>query len=163
MKLPENYAYIFFPKGVEELKAYFYASIDGEFIENFNYNNVLGVKNFVSAALGAYFELLLPYKEALLIAPKSLKTSLSQSLKVANLIWHKAQDKSLDINYYSKRVILARIYQVVYEEFLQEKSGMLMQDFIEQQIAKATKLAKVKHNIQAKIKRVPFLRLLIKN
>jgi ubiquinone biosynthesis protein COQ9 len=157
MSLPENYAYIFFPQGLVELKGYFYTMINKEFMANLGQRDTEKTTDFVNAALCAYFALLVPYKESLIMAPKGLM--LGQAFEVANLIWQQAKDKSLDINYYTKRIILAIIYKAAYEEFLWQKSGLPMKDFIDKQIAKTGALAKV----QAKIKALPFLRLLIKN
>ena len=79
--------------------------------ENIEVNS--GTTHTVKSLIYKHFEHLSLYKNAEFAAIQScshLPDKLSFPLQLSNLIWELAGDTSTDMNYYSKRLILAGIY-----------------------------------------------------
>lgn len=54
--------------------------------------------------------------------PQNLPTTLSQIYKISDEIWYLAGDRSIDINWYTKRHMLTKVYCLTELYMLQDKS-----------------------------------------
>ena len=76
----------------------------------------------------------------------SAKNALTNSYKVADLMWKMAGDKSTDYNFYTKRFILGKIYLRVMAVFINDNSENLDKTIkiLDSELAKVARFAKAK-------------------
>jgi ubiquinone biosynthesis protein COQ9 len=63
-----------------------------------------------------------PQAMALGLQPKNLTTTLQQISSISDEIWKLSGDQSTDINWYTKRALLSKIYVLTETYMLQDKS-----------------------------------------
>ena len=82
-----------------------------------------------------------------LILPQNLLFTNKLLFKVCDEIWFLAGDKSLDFNYYSKRIILMNIYStgIIYWVFDKSPKKIKSNEFISKQIKNVSKIGKFKY------------------
>ena len=82
-----------------------------------------------------------------LILPQNLLFTNKLLFKVCDEIWFLAGDKSLDFNYYSKRIILMNIYStgLIYWIFDKSPKKIKSNEFISKQIKNVSKIGKFKY------------------
>ena len=82
-----------------------------------------------------------------LILPQNLLFTNKLLFKVCDEIWFLAGDKSLDFNYYSKRIILMNIYStgLIYWVFDKSPKKIKSNEFISKQIKNVSKIGKFKY------------------
>ena len=59
---------------------------------------------------------------ALGLHPSNIKTTLGHLNSISDEIWHLSGDKSTDMDYYAKRIMLMKIYVATETFMLQDKS-----------------------------------------
>jgi ubiquinone biosynthesis protein COQ9 len=171
--LDRKYGYILFSNGLEEIAAYFNEIINENFLfklSDLDLSN-LKIREKIQIILMKRLEIILSHKQAIrqLYAFYQFLPRVSQSLKehwkVADIIWNKCNDLSTDYNYYTKRLILARIHQASIAYMLSEANCDLSElvEFVQEKISKVMEFEKHKSNLKKKLKTIPFVRLLIKS
>ena len=82
--------------------------------------------------------------------PKNLLISKKLLFKISDEIWHLAGDKSLDFNYYSKRLILMKIYFSSFKFWIRDDSDKKINSkkYIDQQFLMTSKIGKYKYKIK---------------
>ena len=146
-----------FPNGIESI------------IENFNFLinekldkisnkklEKLRVNEKITKLILTRLEILENYKNGLINLNSYLlrngKIIISNKLlfKVADFIWNLAGDRSLDFNYYSKRLILMKVYLFSFNYWLRDESKdfNLTKRFTENQIRNVLKIGMIKKNIK---------------
>ena len=82
-----------------------------------------------------------------LILPQNFLFTNKLLFKVCDEIWFLAGDKSLDFNYYSKRIILMNIYStgLIYWIFDKSPKKIKSNEYISKQIKNVSKIGKFKY------------------
>jgi len=149
-----RYLASFFPKGINDVFLYLNEMISLK-LRNQTKEKLkkLSVSEKIKFLLLKRLELLdkekINYKVVLryLILPKNLLFTSNLLFKICDEIWFLAGDKSLDFNYYSKRMILMNIYStgLIYWVFDKSPNKLKSQKFIDKQIKNVSKIGKVKY------------------
>jgi ubiquinone biosynthesis protein COQ9 len=77
--------------------------------------------------------------------PKNLSFSFKQSYQFANLAWYEIGDKSTDYNFYTKRILLAKIYFRILLQFSKNNSITDNLSYFDNQISNIFRFVKVKN------------------
>ncbi|MCE3254588.1 MAG: hypothetical protein K0R25_82 [Rickettsiaceae bacterium] len=82
--------------------------------------------------------------------PKNLRFALTNSYKAADLMWNLAGDNATDFNFYTKRLILAKIYIRVLICFARDESrdNQKTMNLLDQEIEKVMKFGAFKHKLK---------------
>jgi ubiquinone biosynthesis protein COQ9 len=169
----KKYGYILFSNGLEEIAHYFNEIINDKLISQIDNLDLANVKirEKIQIMLMQRLQIILSHKQAVrqLNAfyqfPPRIAKGLKEHWKVADIIWQKCNDTSTDYNYYSKRLILARIHQTSITYILSAANCDLieLEEFVQNKINKVMEFEKTKSNLKKKLKNIPFIRLLIKS
>ncbi|KAJ3302612.1 Ubiquinone biosynthesis protein coq9, mitochondrial [Blyttiomyces sp. JEL0837] len=122
-----------FPRGGVELVEYFVRRTTGEVreeMEKMGKEKLNGMKVTAKVRLGVTLRLekLKPYVGkwaealALMAQPQNVPTALENLAEVVDEIWYMAGDRSFDMNYYSKRALLAGVYSSTELYMTQDKT-----------------------------------------
>ncbi len=82
--------------------------------------------------------------------PKNMSCAFKNSYKTADLMWKLAGDSATDFNFYSKRIILAKIYIRVLFYFVKDESENYYKtlDFLDSQIEKVMQFTAFKFKVK---------------
>ena len=164
-----DYGYLYFYKGISDLAIYFDHYINQQvaiLLDNLILPDRLSEK--ISFIIQARLNILYPYKNSLrrLIGYYLMPNNCAQGLKnlwqITDRIWHSCGDKSVDLNYYSKRATLALVYNTTQRFWLDDYS-INQQDthlFLQRRLNDVHNFGKNKQLLMQKIKSTPFVRLL---
>ncbi|MFT4717755.1 MAG: ubiquinone biosynthesis protein COQ9 [Rickettsiales bacterium] len=83
--------------------------------------------------------------------PKNLSFILQKSYKFSDLVWYEIGDKSTDYNFYSKRILLSKIYLKTFSFFSKNNSVDKSLLYFDSQIQNVLKFSKVKSEIKEMI------------
>ena len=74
--------------------------------------------------------------------------------KIADEIWFLAGDKSTDYNYYTKRIILMKVYAITFSFFVFDNSKDLerTKKFLDKEISAVLKFGSLKNKLKKSIK-----------
>ena len=149
-----RYLSSFFPKGINDVLLYFNEMI-GLNLQGLTKLKLkkLSVSEKIKFLLFSRLEILekekINFKPLLryLILPQNLLFTNKLLFKVCDEIWFLAGDKSLDFNYYSKRIILMNIYStgLIYWVFDKSPKKIKSNEFISKQIKNVSKIGKFKY------------------
>ncbi|XP_077503370.1 ubiquinone biosynthesis protein COQ9, mitochondrial [Amblyomma americanum] len=139
-----------FPGGSLDLITYFYLSSNDELehqlagiAQKSDRRAVTKEKSaFIQDAVWKRLLLLEPYKDTwvqalgILALPQNVPVAVSNLGDLLNIIWYHAGDMSTDMSWYSKRAVLAALYQSSELVFLQDKSfdNAQTQEFLNRRI-----------------------------
>ena len=146
-----------FPNGIEGVIENFNFLINEELDKTANKKlDKLRVNEKITKLILTRLEILENYKNGLINLNSYLlrngKIIISNKLlfKVADFIWNLAGDRSLDFNYYSKRLILMKVYLFSFNYWLRDESKdfNLTKRFTENQIRNVLKIGMIKKNIK---------------
>ncbi|MES2676981.1 MAG: COQ9 family protein [Pseudomonadota bacterium] len=151
-----------FENGCEDLADFFIRTIDEKMQEaaigvDFGAMKIRDkIKNLVKIRLKINQE----YKPQLqklihfYLQPKNISGALKNSYKTADLMWKLAGDNSTDYNFYSKRIILAKIYIRVLVYFVKDESENYQKtlDLLDSQIEKVMQFAAFKFKVKNRCK-----------
>ncbi|XP_074096624.1 glomulin-like [Cotesia typhae] len=144
-----------FPKGGIELIQYFYANCNAELnkilksealaIEENPTKNKKPPEVFVKEALEKRLKMMIPYKSTwpqaitLMTLPPNVPNALANILTLIDDICYYAGDRSVDFNWYTRRIVLAGIYKTTELFLLQDSSENNQQtwEFLERRIQDA--------------------------
>ena len=153
----------FFPKGINDVFLYLNEIISLK-LRNQTKEKLkkLSVSGKIKFLLLKRLELLekekINYKVVLryFILPKNFLFANNLLFKVCDEIWFLAGDKSLDFNYYSKRIILMNIYSagLIYWVFDKSPNKLKSYKFIDKQIKNVSKIGKVKYLVKSLFKKL---------
>ncbi len=120
---------------------------------NFNYFRVNEkIKFYILKRLEVMESLKVPKKKilTLMMKPSSVKFSKKILFNIADEIWFLSGDKSTDFNYYSKRLILMKIYASTFVRFVFDNSfqNKKTKVFLDSQIAFTLSFGKLKGKIK---------------
>lgn len=170
-----EYGSVLFPNGIREFITYFIKFIEEEMINKLEHVNLNEMKIreriflLVKARLDAYF----PYKVAVsslvthFAYPANLPSGLRALWDAASQVWYIAGDKSLDYNYYTKRLILTAVYSSTLFYWLQDESKDQQEtcEFLRKRIDNVLSVGSVIGRFKKsceKVENVPFIRLLFR-
>uniref|UniRef100_A0A0B7A0T7 Ubiquinone biosynthesis protein n=1 Tax=Arion vulgaris TaxID=1028688 RepID=A0A0B7A0T7_9EUPU len=126
-----------FPRGGAELVHFFNVKSNLELaktlkleVENAKSQGVRKLETipFIRDALKTRLKMIVPYRNtwpqamAILALPQNLPESFSNLLKLTDDIWFYAEDRSVDFNWYTKRLSLAAVYAATETYMIQDKS-----------------------------------------
>lgn len=125
-----------FPGGSLDLITYFYLSSNDELEQQLASSHQRSDRRAVTKSKTAFIQdavwkrilLLEPYKDTwvqalgIMALPQNVPVALSNLGDLLNVIWYHAGDMSTDMNWYSKRAVLAALYQSAELVFLQDTS-----------------------------------------
>lgn len=125
-----------FPGGSLDLITYFYLSSNDELEQQLASSHQRSDRRAMTKSKTAFMQdavwkrilLLEPYKDTwvqalgIMALPQNVPVALSNLGDLLNVIWYHAGDMSTDMNWYSKRVVLAALYQSAELVFLQDTS-----------------------------------------
>jgi ubiquinone biosynthesis protein COQ9 len=77
--------------------------------------------------------------------------AVSQAYYVANFMWNLIEDKSTDINFFTKRIILSKIIIRSFIYYINHDNNADLQKFIDAQILNILKFAKIKKQVKNKV------------
>jgi len=164
---------------MSELYNIFWENIDKETLKNLhNINKEKSTTVKISKIIAIRLDILQKYRSALsgfmqsCNSPKNLKLAIKLSYNFSDLAWSIIKDKSTDINYYTKRLILSKIYIKSLIFFNQNNvNNDEIIHFINKEITKTIKIGQIKKNFQKEviadyfkkeiIPKIPFIRLKI--
>lgn len=126
-----------FPGGSIDLITYFYLSMNDELEQQLSSSQqrserraiTKGQTAFIQDAVWRRILLLEPYKDTwaqalgIMALPQNVPVALSNLGDLLNVIWYYAGDISTDMTWYSKRAVLAGLYQSAELVFLQDASS----------------------------------------
>ena len=149
-----RYLSSFFPKGINDVFLNFNEMIRLKLYDSTKQKlKKLSVSEKIKFLLFSRLEILekekINFKPLLryLILPQNLLFTNKLLFKVCDEIWFLAGDKSLDFNYYSKRIILMNIYStgLIYWVFDKSPKKIKSNEFISKQIKNVSKIGKFKY------------------
>jgi ubiquinone biosynthesis protein COQ9 len=167
---PENYGYILFPAGIIDVANYFNRQIDTALVTELAHHDLANtrIKDKIHLAIFTRIKLLNPHKAAirrmigLYTMPHNIMQGAGSCWNVADIIWQTLMDKSVDINYYTKRIITCSVYSSTIMFWLEDRSigNIDTFNFLTRKINDALKIGKIKQSVTENIKKIPFIRLL---
>ncbi|XP_066493993.1 ubiquinone biosynthesis protein COQ9, mitochondrial [Tiliqua scincoides] len=112
---------------------------------------------FLKDALEARLRMLIPYIEkwpqaiSVLLLPHNIPASLNLMTTMVDDMWHYAGDQSTDINWYTRRAVLAGIYNTTELVMIQDSSPDFEEtwSFLENRIADAMNMGHTAKQVQA--------------
>ncbi len=116
--VPAGHDKLAFPQGAQDLIHFYSQELDLELVRRLDGTDLDGmrVRDRIAFAVRARIELLEPDREAakraaaILALPPNALLAAQLIYETADAIWHGIGDRSTDINFYSKRAILAGVY-----------------------------------------------------
>lgn len=153
---------IIFENGVLDLIAFYFDSLDHKILAKVKKQSLsnLGISGKIQKLVAMKLELIAQDYEFFLQIAKylrncqNLKFILKNSYQFADLIWYEIGDKSTDYNFYSKRLLLSKIYLKTLIFFTKNPEISEVKQYFEQQIAKILQFAKIKNNICDKLNNI---------
>ncbi|XP_062997436.1 ubiquinone biosynthesis protein COQ9, mitochondrial isoform X2 [Elgaria multicarinata webbii] len=112
---------------------------------------------FLKDALEARLRMLIPYIEkwpqaiSLLLLPHNIPASLNLLTSMVDDMWHYAGDQSTDINWYTRRAVLAGIYNTTELVMIQDSSSDFEEtwSFLQSRLADAMNMGHTAKQVQA--------------
>ena len=89
-----------------------------------------------------------------ILKPNLIVSSNKTLFKIADEIWFLAGDKSTDYNYYTKRIILMKVYAITFSFFVFDNSKDLerTKKFLDKEISAVLKFGNLKNKLKKRIK-----------
>ncbi|MAH78669.1 MAG: COQ9 family protein [Rickettsiales bacterium] len=146
-----------FPNGFQNLIEEFNKIINYKLNKKKLNLNKMGVSEKISFLVQSRITIKSEYKQSFkniilnMIRPKNIYFSNKLLFKISDEIWFLSGDSSLDFNYYSKRLILMKIYFLTIVFWLKDKSSNNEKTFIflQKQIKNVSKIGKYKFLIKS--------------
>lgn len=144
-----------FPGGVREMLDYFSASADAAMTESLRKDYHLPgmkIRERIATAVLVRLRLLAPYREAVrrMVAHYALPWNTAAGLKnlyaTVDAMWYEAGDTSTDYNFYTKRLLLAKVYSSTLLVWLNDRStdGSETEAFLRRRIDNVMQIEKLK-------------------
>ena len=141
-----------FPNGFQNLIEEFNEIVNYKLNKKKLNLNKMGVSEKISFLVQSRITITSEYKQSFkkiilnMIRPKNIYFSNKLLFKISDEIWFLSGDNSLDFNYYSKRIILMKIYFLTIVFWLKDNSSNNKRTFIflQKQIQNVSKIGKYK-------------------
>lgn len=169
LNLPIGYWKLLFEGELDDIIDYFELQIFSKMNYQLGRNqiNSLTIIERIITIIKLRLYYLKPYKEVILqlkfyyIQPQNFFKASQKSWKIADEIWYQLNDQAVDFNYYSKRLILAKIYLNTINHWLADQSDNEQEtwNYLEKQLKKVIKFGEFKKQIKNKLINIPFIRL----
>jgi ubiquinone biosynthesis protein COQ9 len=151
----ENYILILFPGKIKDFTAYFYQNLNDRMTENYLKNESiqeLRIPEKIAYLIEFKFAMYNQNKEAIRslfqynLLPQNIFSSKKALWEVCNQIWYLVGDKSVDYNFYSKRILLEYVYSVSFLYWLSDDSKDFQETkiFIKKKLQEVSKIGKLK-------------------
>ncbi len=144
-----------FPFRIKDLENFYFELADEDLkskLENTNFEES-SIRDIVKIALMFRFKYYDQHKESLrIIAGRNMLRGLpinniSKIYNLTNIIWYSAGDKSVDYNYYTKRLLLAGVYISSFLFWLDESDEEKLSEFIDRRISNVMQIQKIKSKL----------------
>lgn len=156
-----------FPDGVASLAEEFSQWADDAMLARLDAAALDGLKirDRIRTAVLARLDVLRPYKEAarragsFLSLPQNAPRAVRLVWRTADAIWHAAGDRSVDFNYYSKRLSLSAVWSSTLLRWFNDDSEdeLPTQAFLDARIENALQFERVRQDIGSRLKEMPSL------
>lgn len=166
-----------FPGGSLDLITYFYLSSNDELEHQLASNApksdhravTKGKSAFIQDAVWKRLLLLEPYKDTwvqalgILALPRNVPVAVSNLRDLLDIIWYYAGDVSTDMSWYSKRAVLATLYQSSELVFVQDKTfdHAQTQEFLNRRIKELATFSSRVEQVRAKLSSADFLNCIV--
>jgi ubiquinone biosynthesis protein COQ9 len=158
-------ARIAFPRGADDLLHFWSLRLDAELLEKLEQTDLeaMKVRARVTFAVRTRIELLARQKEAAyramtyLALPHNAAFSAKLIYRTVDAVWHGIDDRSTDINFYTKRAILAAVYSSTLLLWLGDDSKDAQDSwaFLDRRIENVMTFEKTKAKFRAVTERAP--------
>ncbi len=149
---------LLFPDGLFQAAKIYTDWINSQTMQELEREDVSNLKTFAKIRLGVLtrFKILMPHKQIeksifyyLLKHPKNV-TFL---YKIVDDLWYFAGDKSLDHNFYTKRLILSGVYTSCFMEFLKSDSSLeSIEKKLDLRLLQVSKIPSIKEKFKSLLK-----------
>jgi rpsU-divergently transcribed protein len=158
---------VVFPNGLKDFNLFVIAEINNEFLElakNYplegkkGHEKLVGLLRLKIEVLKKYKVLIKEIMSEMLYDPIEIGRCLWQA---ADQLWKIVQDRSIDFNYYTKRISLGFIYSKILLFFIQDNStnNMDTEDYIIREIMRVVQFASYKKKFS--VSKIPVLRYVL--
>lgn len=158
-------AAIAFPRGADDLLHFWSLRLDAELLKKLEQTDLksMKVRDRVTFAVRTRIELLLEQKEAAyraltyLALPHNGVLGAKLVYRTVDAVWHGIDDRSTDINFYTKRAILAAVYSSTLLFWLGDdsKDGRDSWAFLDRRIEDVMTFEKTKARFRSATERFP--------
>lgn len=164
-----HYHNLIFQGGLREILSFFLKSYDKKMINDLS---LVNLPDKITQRISLAAKLRVKLMDRCLLQkicnfysnPLYIKDAIKSGFNTCNIIWQYAGDRSIDYNYYSKRMLLLSVYFPSIIHYLGDESKNFEEtdQFIDYSLEKIVKFGKVKNQIKLpKIEDIPILRLFI--
>jgi len=160
---------LWFANGVDDILSFLEAVYDQEMMAAISATKIDGTTNKIAFALKARIlktsksKLLSMKNSAYYLQPANLAHGMKLAAHTVDLIWRSASDRSIDFNYYSKRILLQGVYlsSQAYYYSDSSKDSINTEKFIESSLNQIVSSAKCLKQIPGWLNRVPVVRMFL--
>lgn len=141
-----------FPGGISDILAFHSAEADRQMLEALPAEKLaaLKVRERIALLVRTRLEQAEPHKEAIrravahLALPTQLSTGAGSLWRTVDAMWLAAGDTATDFNFYTKRILLAKVYVATLYHWLEDESDEHQEswEFLERRIAEVLKAGK---------------------
>jgi len=163
-KIDENFSHLVFENGALDVAEFFSRNIDDEMTTKIKTLDLdqMKIRDKIKEAVKIRLNLNSSHKVAIkrMISfyynPKNSANALKNCYKTADLIWKAIGDKSTDFNFYSKRVILGKIYVRTLICFVDDSSenNNKTWNLLDSEIGKVMKIGKIKNSAKKLVEKL---------
>lgn len=144
-----------FPFDIKDLEDFYFELADEDLKSKLEHTNFeeSSIRDIIKASLMFRFKYYNKHKEFLrIIAGRYMLKGLpinniSTIYNLTNIIWYSAGDKSVDYNYYTKRLLLASVYISSFLFWLDERNEEKLSEFIDRRISNVMQIQKIKSRL----------------
>jgi ubiquinone biosynthesis protein COQ9 len=163
-KIDENFSHLVFENGALDVAEFFSRNIDDAMFKQIEALDLtqMKIRDKIKEAVKIRLNLNLSYKAAIkrminfYYHPKNSANALKNCYKTADLIWRSIGDRSTDFNFYSKRVILGKIYIRALLCFIDDNSenNNKTWNLLDSEIEKVMKIGKIKNSTRKLVEKL---------
>jgi ubiquinone biosynthesis protein COQ9 len=160
---------LWFANGVNDILSFLEAVYDQEMLTAIETTKIDGTTNKIAFALKVRIlktskpKLLSMKNSAYYLRPANFAHGMRLAADTVDLIWRAASDRSLDFNYYSKRILLQGVYlsSQAYYYSDSSKDSINTEKFIESSLNQVVSSAKCLKKIPSWLNRIPVVRMFL--
>lgn len=153
-----EYAHLLYKNGIKTFTEQYNDYINEEFTAAFLKNsiNITSTREKIKSAVITRFSFIKDDKllsrkiNSFLLKPENLPLKIKILAKISDKIWIAAEDKSLDLNYYTKRLTLGMVYESVFSYWLYNEncSNDDLSKFLDKRLENVISLGKIKQKLK---------------
>ena len=163
-KIDENFSRLVFENGALDVAEFFSRNIDSTMIKQIEALDLsqMKIRDKIKEAVKIRLNLNLAHKAAIkrminfYYHPKNSANALKNCYKTADLIWRGIGDVSTDFNFYTKRVILGKIYIRTLLCFIDDdsKNNNKTWNLLDSEIEKVMRIGKIKNSTRKLVEKL---------